>query len=83
MMVRQSGSMRRCGARRSFIPDMSGTIALEFVYVLPALIFVWLAGTEVTHAISVDNKISQAAFSAGKLASHSSVLTNEISYACP
>ena len=77
MTARQSGSMRRRGTRRSFIPDISGTIALEFVYVLPVLVFVWLAGTEVTRAISVDNKIGQAAFSAGQLASHSSVLTNE------
>ena len=78
MTAWQSGSLRqRQGKRRSLIADVSGTMALEFVYVLPVLIFLWLAGTEVTRVISVDNKISQAAISAGELASHSSVLTNE------
>ena len=78
MTVWQSSSLRRRqGIRRSLVADISGTIALEFVYVLPVLVFFWLAGTEVTRAISIDQKISQAAVSAGELASHSSVPTNE------
>ena len=49
MTAWQSGSLRqRQGKRRSLIADVSGTMALEFVYVLPVLIFLWLAGTEVT-----------------------------------
>ncbi len=78
MTVWQSGLLRRRqGKRHPFIADLSGTIALEFVYVLPVLVFLWLAGTEVARAISVDQKISRAAVSAGELASHASVLTNE------
>lgn len=68
---------RRQGIGCSLIVDTGGTIALEFVYVLPVLVLLWLAGTEVTRAISIDQKISQAAVSAGELASHSSILTNE------
>lgn len=68
---------QRQGIQRSLVADNGGMMALEFVYVLPFLVFVWLAVTEFVHAISVDNKISQAAVAAGELASHSSVLTNE------
>ena len=77
MVVWQTESIWWRGKWRSFIADMSGAIALEFVYVLPVLVVVWLAGTEITRAISIDHKISQAAVSAAELASHSSVLTNE------
>jgi Flp pilus assembly protein TadG len=77
MTARQTGLLCWHDKPRSFIADSSGTIALEFVYVLPVLVFLWLTGTEVTGAISVDNKISQAAVSAGELASHSNVLTNK------
>ncbi len=78
MAARQSGpTRRRDGRRRSIIADASGTMALELVYILPVLVLLWLAGTEVSRAISIDNKVSQAAISAGRLASQSSVLTNE------
>jgi Flp pilus assembly protein TadG len=77
MTTRRSTSLRRrLRIWRSLGADADGTAAFEFVYVLPVLVFLWLAGTEVTRAISVDNKISQAAVSAGELASHASVLTN-------
>ena len=53
--------------RRRLVRDERGISAVEFALVLPILIMIYLAGTELSHAITVDRKLTTAGGSVGDL----------------
>jgi Flp pilus assembly protein TadG len=53
--------------RRRLVRDERGVSAVEFALVLPILIMIYLAGIELSHAITVDRKLTVAGGSVGDL----------------
>lgn len=65
--------LRRRGGR--FTADSSGVAAVEFAFIAPVLILLWLGGVEVTQALSLDRRLSALAGSVGDLVSRSKMVT--------
>ena len=55
--------------------DCSGVAAVEFAFVAPILILLWLGGVEITQALSADRRVSALAASIGDLVSRSEMVT--------
>lgn len=58
-----------------FAADCTAVAAVEFAFVAPILILLWLGGVEVTQALAVERRISALAGSVGDLVSRSKIVT--------
>lgn len=55
--------------------DCSGVAAVEFAFVAPILLLLWLGGVEITQALSADRRVSALTASIGDLVSRSEMVT--------
>ena len=52
-----------------------GTVAVEFAFILPIMVTIWLGGVELTHALSVDRKVVTLTAAVGDIAARSKKIT--------
>lgn len=57
--------------------DRRGVSAVEFALVLPVLLVLYLGGVELSHAISVDRKVTSVASAVGDLVAQASVIDDD------
>ncbi len=62
--------------RRTLVRDEEGVSAVEFALVLPVLILIYLAGTELSQAVTVDRKLTTAAGSVGDLVAQGTIINS-------
>lgn len=60
---------------RRFVAAETGVAAVEFAFIAPILILLWLGGVEVTQALSLDRRLSALVGSVGDLVSRSKMVT--------
>lgn len=72
-MARSTRTRLSAFARKaaSFATDREGTVAVEFSFILPIMVAVWLGGVELTHALSVDRKVVTLTAAVGDIAARS------------
>jgi Flp pilus assembly protein TadG len=63
----QSGRKRFLAAVARFKASASGTAAIEFGFIAPLMMFMFLGAVELSQAVSADRRVSQAAGTAGDL----------------
>ena len=59
----------------AFLRDGEGTVAIEFSFILPIMVAIWLGGVELTHALSVDRKVVTLAAAVGDITARSKKIT--------
>ena len=59
----------------SFARNADGTVAVEFSFILPIMVAVWLGGVELTHALSVDRKVVNMTAAVVDIAARSKKIT--------
>jgi Flp pilus assembly protein TadG len=58
--------------RMRFVRDRRGVSAVEFALILPFILLLYLGGVELTHAITVDRKVTAATSAVGDLVAQAS-----------
>jgi len=59
----------------AFLRDGEGTVAVEFSFILPIMVTIWLGGVEITHALSVDRKVVTLTAAVGDITARSKKIT--------
>lgn len=59
----------------AFLRDGEGTVAVEFSFILPIMVMIWLGGVEITHALSVDRKVVTLTAAVGDITARSKKIT--------
>ena len=59
---------------RDLVADRSGLSAIEFALVLPIMVALYLGGTELSHMMTVDRKVTAAASAVGDLVAQTTVV---------
>jgi Flp pilus assembly protein TadG len=63
------------GKSTDFLRDGAGTVAVEFSFILPIMVTIWLGGVEITHALSVDRKVVTLTAAVGDITARSKKIT--------
>lgn len=72
-----SAKLTGSGLRKHVADDESGVSAVEFALVMPLLLLLYLGGVELSHAITVDRKVTSAANSVGDLVAQGNIIDNQ------
>ena len=59
---------------RDLLADRSGLSAIEFALILPFMVTLYLGGTELSHMMTVDRKVTSAASAVGDLVAQTAVV---------
>jgi Flp pilus assembly protein TadG len=65
---------RTTGAARRFATDRSGVAAVEFVFIAPLIIILWLGTMEVSQGIEVNKKVGRSASVIGDIVTQTDVI---------
>jgi Flp pilus assembly protein TadG len=66
---------RTSGAARRFASDKSGVAAVEFVFIAPLIILLWLGTMEISQGVEINKKVGRSASVIGDIVTQTGVIT--------